>query len=67
MSYHPIPVDKRFWKFVHISNTDNCWEWVGTKRSGYGRISVNGRLVNASHVSWELHFWYDSRWIICPP
>lgn len=38
-----------------------CWEWTGArtgKRNGrarYGTIKVNGRLVAAHRLSWEIH------------
>ena len=35
-----------------------CWEWTGSRQGGprgsYGRLSVDGRLVGAHRVSWEL-------------
>jgi hypothetical protein len=34
-----------------------CWEWMGSRdrRSGYGQISVAGKVLKAHRVSWELH------------
>ena len=33
-----------------------CWLWEGyCNKQGYGRISINSRLVSAHRLSWELH------------
>lgn len=31
-----------------------CWEWTGTRRAGYGRIRVAGRLGSVHRVAWEV-------------
>lgn len=44
----------RFWSYVTTS--DNCWEWQGSKRNGYGRIWSDGKMVRAHRVSFVIHF-----------
>jgi len=41
-----------FWSKVVISR-DHCWEWQGSKRRGYGRFNIGGRLRHAHHVAWR--------------
>lgn len=46
----------RFWADV-VKNNDGCWEWQGpVNQGGYGRITRNGRSVNAHRVSFELDY-----------
>ena len=47
-----VTVEDRFWNKVEKS--DNCWNWTAGKRDGYGRFSLNGKLVNAHRYSYEL-------------
>ena len=56
--YNYSTVSERFWKYVDKKSDDECWEWVGKNknRKGYGRIKINGKQVQASRYSWELHF-----------
>lgn len=38
------------------SNTGECWLWSGAKNAGgYGLIYVNGRMVRAHRLAWELY------------
>lgn len=32
-----------------------CWEWQGTRRGGYGRVKILGRLQEAHRASYEYH------------
>ena len=53
------PPSERFWDKVTKATGDDCWEWSGWKREGYGRLSsggVKGPDVSAHRVSWEIHF-----------
>lgn len=47
------PLGVRFFSRVDRSGGNGaCWPWLGWKGDrGYGRISVNGRLMRATHVS----------------
>lgn len=43
----------RFW--VKVRKTADCWEWTAWRdRHGYGGVRVNGRLIGAHVVSYEL-------------
>ena len=45
---------ERFWSRVDTSG--ECWVWTGyINQDGYGRLSIDGRLIMAHRVSWELH------------
>ncbi len=37
----------------NINPITGCWEWQGTKRRGYGRLTVGGRSVSAHRLSYE--------------
>ena len=40
---------------VYTRKTRLCWEWTGSKKGyGYGAIRVNGKMVGAHRVSYEL-------------
>lgn len=44
---------KRFWD--KVKKGDHCWSWTGAATTkGYGRININGRLVLAHRLSWEM-------------
>jgi hypothetical protein len=48
------PVE-RFWRFVN--KTEDCWVWLGRKRSGYGNFSITAELTVAAHrYSYELAY-----------
>lgn len=48
-----LPVKPRFDR--HVRKTEGCWEWIGSKSHGYGQMSVSGRPMRASRVSYMLH------------
>lgn len=51
----PRTVEGRFWAKVNKDAPDDCWEWTAaTTAGGYGLIGVNGALVYAHRLSWEL-------------
>lgn len=51
------PLCDRFWEKVDTNGgPDACWLWLGSLNiKGYGQIlrEKNGKLVLATHVSWE--------------
>lgn len=59
----------RFWEKVAFlgAGPDDCWEWRGAKvPHGYGKIGVDGKMLIASRVSWELANWPipDELWVL---
>jgi len=48
-------VMKRF--FDKVNKTDTCWEWTAGLRgkTGYGAFKINGKVIDAHRVSYELH------------
>lgn len=46
----------RFWKKVDKRGPEECWEWVGSiKSGGYGQFKLNGSPRLAHRVSYEIH------------
>lgn len=46
---------ERFWN--KVSKTDSCWNWTATiTKSGYGHFRLNGKLVSAHRLAYELEF-----------
>ena len=47
---------KRF--FDKVNKADECWEWNAALRgkTGYGAFKLNGKVVDAHRLSYELHF-----------
>lgn len=41
---------KRFWNKVDIRKEDECWEWQGAIRNGYGAIKIDGSVKSAHRV-----------------
>lgn len=51
---------ERFWDYVEKSNDDDCWEWVGCIKKGYGSFWVRddnykngGRMISAHRFIYE--------------
>ena len=44
-------IEERFWS--KVNKTDSCWLWTG-KKGRYGQFRLNGGIVGAHRVSWEL-------------
>jgi len=42
----------RFWS--KVSKTENCWNWTGWLRLGYGQFNVGRRKFAAHRVAYEL-------------
>jgi hypothetical protein len=54
---HGTP-EERFWNFVEKKSESECWNWLGSLRAGYGRISLGSKkdgVVSSHRFSWELH------------
>jgi hypothetical protein len=55
-------VFQRLIRHMAINKTSGCWEWVGSKRNGYGRIIIGSRTdgtrksMSAHRVSYELKY-----------
>jgi len=50
-------LEERFWAKVDKRGPDECWEWRGAKRQGYGAISKGAHgngVLDAHRVSWKL-------------
>lgn len=41
-----------FWD--RVEKTDGCWPWKGAKVSGYGKITITGRIWRAHRRAWFL-------------
>ena len=49
----PCAITSRLLSYINIG--DGCWEWIGQKwQSGYGRLIVNGKLIQASRLIYRL-------------
>lgn len=45
----------RFMIRIKVDPKTTCWTWVGAVSSnGYGHININGKLISAHRLSWEL-------------
>lgn len=51
----PKTLIERFEAQVWPEALTGCWLWGGALASGYGRMKVDGRVVQATAVSWELY------------
>lgn len=50
------PVEERFWAKVDKRGPNECWKWTAAKMfTGYGEFRVDGKMLYAHRVSWELH------------
>lgn len=59
MSRKPGRPENLLTRFMsHVIKTDGCWEWIGCKSGGYGRIWVkkeNRQVKSLAHrISWEM-------------
>lgn len=55
LSFQPkgTPFEERFWSKVR-RDPSGCWEWIGARVAGYGRVNFCGRSEVASRVAWML-------------
>lgn len=53
----PIPIERRFWRFINPLHENECWIWRGNKLpSGYGLISkMRGKHEYAHRLSYRMH------------
>ena len=55
-------VYQRLIRHMEINKTTGCWEWQGSKRNGYGRMTIGSRTdgtrksVSTHRLSYELHY-----------
>ena len=53
-------LSKRFWRKVAKGQPNECWEWLGGKRTnGYGQIQEGGKgsgTLSAHRTSYSIHF-----------
>ena len=48
----------RFWSHVDIKGPDECWPWINTRKR-YVRFWLDGKSVQATHFSYQLHYGVD--------
>lgn len=54
MPISAVLYEKKFWARVAGSGPEECWEWPGVRStSGYGRVMVQWKEVQAHRVAWE--------------
>ena len=51
-----VSLETRFWEKVEVKNENDCWNWLGWKVRGYGRIKRNGVKELAHRISYSIHF-----------
>jgi len=54
-----MSIEQRFWSKVNRQDEDSCWQWVGAgahTKHGYGRIRVDGKMRQITHIAWELAY-----------
>lgn len=51
-------IEQRMSDKTIVRGSEDCWPWVGyLNTSGYGKVrNENGKVVPATHVSFELHY-----------
>lgn len=44
--------------FSKVDKTDTCWLWTAGLRgkTGYGAFKLNGKVIDAHRISYELHY-----------
>lgn len=62
-----MPLKERLYSRVKVDPVSGCWEWQGSKRNGYGRITIGSRKdgsrksVCAHRADWHTVWDYDKR------
>ena len=49
----------RFWLTVKVAGPDECWEWQGGRKRGYGRFSIDSRDYIAHRIAYYLQHCAD--------
>jgi hypothetical protein len=52
------PLFDRFSAKYKLNDETGCWDWIGGKRAGYGRIGsggARGTILSAHRLSYEIH------------
>ena len=47
---------RRFWSKIDVGEVDECWEWLASKRNGYGNFRIRDRTWYSHRVVWTLTF-----------
>jgi hypothetical protein len=45
---------ERLWRDTAVNPTTACWEWLGVRENGYGRIRWLGKMVATHRLAWAL-------------
>lgn len=53
------PTDERFWEKVDRRGPDECWEWTGTRKNGYGRFTVPRSNAPGMRAVYAARFAYE--------
>lgn len=53
----PIPIEDRYWSHVDRRGPDECWPWIGSTSSGYGRFWDGTYLPTGSRRMALAHRW----------
>lgn len=57
-----VPIEERLYSHIKINEISGCWEWQGSTRAGYGRLTIGSRkdgtrrIVMAHRLSYELNY-----------
>lgn len=55
MTGRPRNTDEKFWQKVEWSQPDDCWNWKGSTKNGYGRFTQAWVEHYAHRRAWELN------------
>lgn len=47
-----MSLEERFWENTRKTGADDCWPFEQTYTNGYGRLSLNGRTIRATHIAY---------------
>ena len=48
-----VPAFDRLMAVIEGLDPEECWEWPGVPRKGYGRIGIGGRIIPAHRYAYE--------------